>query len=98
MKKSKTQRFSEVFREMLRQEPEMKTQMLAQNIADALPEVLGSYYQFVDKITLADNILYIYVKSPAAKQAFAQNAGMLRDQINKQVFMQEVKLREVRIL
>ncbi len=98
MKKSKTLRLGEVFKEILQEEPEFQTQMLAQHIADLLPKVLGTYYQFVTKITLADDLLYIYVKSPAARQAFNQNVGTMRERINESLQLEGFTLREVRIL
>ncbi len=98
MKKSKTLRLGEVFKELLQEEPEFQTQMLAQRIADILPEVLDTYYQFVTKITLADDLLYIYVSSPAARQAFSQNVDTMRERINEKLAKEGLNLREVRIL
>ncbi len=98
MKKSKTLRISEVVEQMFKEEPEYQAQIFAQTIAKSLPEVLGTYYQFVDKITLAEDLLYIYVKSPAAKQAFGQNAKSICERINDKLSSKGISLCEVRIL
>ncbi len=98
MKKSKTLRISEVFQQMLKEEPEYQTQMLVQRIASILPEILGTYYQFVEKITLADDLLYINVKSPAAKQAFQQNTVTMCERINEKLSSEGFSLKSVRIL
>ena len=95
MKQSKTVLLGEAIASLWDDDPDMYEQLLVHRLRDYLPELLGPMYRWLQEVRFDEGVLRLRVSSSAVCQELNLRLRELREQINRQLHAELVRVIQV---